>query len=293
MSTLTMPAPGRGSGTARLPAARRFLTALGNEIRKGLIFAWSEKLQIILELPMFIVLILLLGPLLGAGHQIAAGHLNWTLDSHRMSVIVVAFLPVFFFYFQSVKLFWRMLGEIQSGTLEQVYLSPLPSWLVAAAGRLAAAIIETLILMGVVYGIVSAFVTLHFHWTFAALVPMGFLIITGIGYSLIIAGMTLLWKRIQLLQETILTLVMIFAISALPLFTVAGWFAGIGRVFPATADVASLYGVMLGGRGVTGAWGTGGLVWVIVTAAAYLAAGILAFRVLERATKVRGALGAY
>jgi hypothetical protein len=71
-----------------------------------------------------------------------------------------------------------------------------------------AAIIETLILMGIAYGVISAFVTLHFHWAVAALLPATFLIITGIGYSLIIGGMTLLWKRIQLLQEGVLMLVM-------------------------------------------------------------------------------------
>jgi len=271
----------------------RFLTALGNEIRKGLLFAWSERLQIAMELPFFALFILLLGPMLGAGHQIAAGHLNWTLNSGRISLIVVALVPAMFFYFQAVKLFWRLLAEIQAGTIEQVYLSPLPSWLVAAAGRLAAAIIETLLLMGVAYGVTSAFVTLRFHWTFAALVPMTFLIISGIGYSLIIAGMTLLWKRIQLLNDTLLMLVMVFAVTALPLITVPGWFTGISRVFPVTADVASLYGVMLGHRGITGLWGTGGLLWVAVTAAAYLAAGIIIFRMLERFTKVRGALGAY
>src|SRR6266542_3499165 len=238
----------------------RFLTALGNEIRKGLWFAWSERLQIAMELPFFTVFILLLGPMLGAGHQIAAGHLSWTLDSRRISLLLVGFLPAMFFYFQAVKLFWRLLGEIQAGTIEQVYLSPLPSWPVAAAGRLTAAILETLVLIGVTYGLVSAFVTPHLHWTAAALVPMAFLVLTGVGYSLIIAGMTLLWKRIQLLQETFLLLVQFFAISALPLLSVPGWFAGIGRLFPVTSAVASLFGV---------------------------------FRVLERITKTRGTLGAY
>ena len=60
---------------------------------------------------------------------------------------------------------------------------------------------------------------------------------------------------------------------------------GIGRVFPVISAVASLYGVMLGHRGVTGPRGTGGLVWAAVTAAAYLAAGILAFRAGERASR--------
>jgi ABC-2 type transport system permease protein len=138
---------------------------------------------------------------------------------------MVALLPAMFI-FQAVKLFWRLLAEIQACTIEQVYLSPLPSWLVAAAGRLTAAIIEKLILVGVVYGIVSAFVTLHFHWTAAALVPMAFLMVTGVGYSLIIAAMTLLWKPIQLLRETILMLVVIFAVTALPLISGPGWFTG-------------------------------------------------------------------
>lgn len=289
MTACTIPAPGRTAPAARFRSARRVLTALGNEIGKGLPFAWAEKLQIFLEMPFFIIMVLLLGPLLGAGHQIAAGRLAWTLNSQRVSVLTVAFIPFFLFYMQSVKLFWRLLGEIQTGTIEQVYLSPLPSWLVAAAGRVVAALIETLILAGVLYGIVSAFVTLRFHWTFAALLPTASLIITGTGYSLIIGGMTLLWKRIQLLQEGVLMLVMVFAFAALPVFTVPGWFAGVGRVLPLT----SLYGVMLGHRGVTGLWGTGGLVWLIVTAAAYLSAGITVFRVLERATKARGTLGAY
>ena len=88
-------------------------------------------------------------------------------------------------------------------------------------------------------------------------------------------------------------LAQIFAVTALPLIAVPGWFTVISRVFPVTADVASLYQVMLGHRGVTGLWGTGGLLWAAVTAAAYLATGITVFRALERVTRTCGTLGAY
>jgi hypothetical protein len=71
---------------------------------------------------------------------------------------VLAFLPAMVLYFQAVKLFWRLLGEIQSGTLEQV---PAASWLVAAAGRVVAALIETLIVVAAIYSTVSAFVPLQ------------------------------------------------------------------------------------------------------------------------------------
>lgn len=77
------------------------------------------------------------------------------------------------------------------------------------------------------------------------------------------------------------------------LIAVPGWFSSLGRFLPATAVTASLYGALIGHRGVTGLWGTGGLVWHLVTAAAYLAAGILAFRLGERTARTRGTIGAY
>jgi hypothetical protein len=117
--------------------------------------------------------------------------------------------------------------------------------------------------------------------------------VTGVGYSLIIGGMTLVWKRTQLLQEGFLRLVMVFAVAALPVIAVPGWFVGLGRVFPVTSAVASLYGVLIARRPVTVPWGTGGLVWLLVTAAACLTAGILAYRVGERAARTRGSLARY
>lgn len=76
------------------------------------------------------------------------------------------------------------------------------------------------------------------------------------------------------------------------LIAVPGWFSSLGRFLPATAVTASLYGALIGHRGVTGLWGTGGLVWLLVTAA-YLAAGILAFRLGERTARTRGTIGAH
>lgn len=269
------------------------LVSLGNEIRKGLHIAWSERVQIILELPFFALLIILLGPLLGAGSDIVTGHVVWTLQSGRTSLLVLGFVPSLVFYFQAVKLFWRLLGEIQSGTLEQVYLSPLPPWLVVVVGRLVAALIETLIVVGVTYGIVSAFVPLHYFWNVDALLPTALLILTGVGYSLVVGGITLIWRRIAPIQEAFLLLVVVFAVSALPVFTIPRWFSDLGRIFPVTSAVASLYRVLITQKPVTGLWGTGGLIPLLITTAAYLAAGVLAFNLGSRVAKVRGSLGSY
>lgn len=174
-------------------SSRTFM-ALGNEVRKGLRFAWSERLQILIELPMFAAFILLLGPLLGQGDQLARGTVAWSLDSATTSVMVVWFVPFMFFYMQVVKMFWRLLGEIQAGTIEQVFLTPLPPWLVVAAGRVLAALAETLLVAAATFGIVSLFVRVRIDWDVAALLPAAMVVVSSIGVSLIIAGATLVWN---------------------------------------------------------------------------------------------------
>ncbi len=141
-------------------------------------------------MPFFVIFILLLGPVITAG-GVASGHVHWSLHSGKTQVLVVMFVPAMFFYFQAVKLFWRLLADIQAGTIEQVYLSPLPSWLTAAAGRLAAALIETLFVAGVTLGVVAALAPLHYAWQASALLPFALLVVTGFGYLLIIGGVTL------------------------------------------------------------------------------------------------------
>jgi ABC-2 type transport system permease protein len=266
--------------------------ALGNEVRKGLLHAFSERLQILIELPMFAVFILLLGPTLGQGHAIAAGHLHWSLQSGRTSVLVVWFVPFIFFYMQVVKTFWRLLGEIQSGTIEQVHLSPLPSWLVVAAGRVLAALAETILVAAGTYGIVSIFVPLHVAWSLSALPGLAEVVVSATGVSLIVAGATLVWKRIQLVNDTVLMIVFLLSSAAIPLVAVPTWWADTSRAFPLTAAVASLYQVLIAHH-APGLWGMGGLAWLAVTAAGYLAAGIFAFSLGEHVAKRRGTLGRY
>ncbi|MGH3448840.1 MAG: ABC transporter permease [Nocardioidaceae bacterium] len=270
-----------------------FVTVLTNEVCKGLRFAWSERLQILIELPMFAAFIVLLGPLLGQGQQVVGGQVSWSLDSGSTSILVVWFVPFIFFYMQVVKMFWRLLGEIQAGTIEQVYLSPLPSWLVAAAGRAVAAFLETLMVAAGTYGIVSAFVPIHIDWNVAAALPAVMAIVASVGASLMVAGATLVWKRIQLVNDTVLMVVMLFSASAVPLVDVPHWWAAASHFFPLTDVVGSLYRTLVADQSVTAPWGIGGLVPTLVAPSAYLAVGVLVFSLGERAAKRRGTLGRY
>ncbi|MGH3351963.1 MAG: hypothetical protein ACRDPS_14945 [Nocardioides sp.] len=174
----------------------------------------------------------------------------------------------------------------------QVFRSPLPSWLVVAAGRVVAAFLETVFVAAATYGLVSLFVPLRIDWTAAALLPLLMGAVAAIGVSLGVAGATLVWKRMHLVNDTLMVIVMLFSASALPLIEVAGWWAAIGRVLPLTDVVGGPYRTLIADQQLL-AWGTGGYVPALLVALGYLLLGVLIFTWGERTAKRRGTLGRY
>jgi ABC-type polysaccharide/polyol phosphate export permease len=277
----------------RTLGVRAAIIAVSNEIAKGLVNAWGERTQIVIELPLFIIFFLLISLILGQGEEIARGRLAWAFHPRQVSWLFLGFVPYSFFYLQTVKLFWRLLGEIQTGTLEQVYLSPLPSWLVAMAGRVVAAVVETLLVVGALYLAVYLVVPFHVNWRLEMVLPLAFIVVGGVGHSLIIGGLTLIWKRIEMINDLLLTTIMVFSGALVPLAPMPGWMAVIGRLLPLTHGVASLRSVLLDGRSFTVLGGDGSLIWLTGAAAVWFLAGVLFFQWAEAIAKGQGSLGRY
>lgn len=282
-----------GNEAAARPAVglRAVVTGISNEVYKGLLFGWSERVQIAIELPLFIAFFLLFAVLTGRGEEVVAtGEILWSLEPQRTSWLFVGFTAFALFYLQSVKLFWRLLGEIQSGTLEQVHLSPLPSWLVVAAGRVVAALIETVVVVSMMFAITNLFADLDVPWRVEATVPLLFLIAASIGYSLVLGGLTLILKRVEILSDLMLVPVWVASGMFIPLAAMPTWLATFGRVMPITHPLHSLRQVLFEAGSFDVAWGDGGLVWVAVSALGWLLVGILMFGIGERVARQQGSL---
>ncbi|HZA41743.1 MAG TPA: ABC transporter permease [Actinomycetota bacterium] len=265
-------------------------TAVGNETVKGLRHGWGERLQILIELPLFVIFVLLLGYTVGQGEAIAeTGRVDWALDPRHMTWLFVGLAIFVYTYLHLQKMFWRLLAEIQSGTLEQTYLSPLPSWVHVVGGRVLAAIAETAIVVAVMFAVTSLMVRLELNWRLDALVPVALLILGAAGLALMIAGITLIWKRIQMLNDLVLLAVFFFSGAVLPRAEMPAWAEAVGTPLFMTHAVAGVRTVMLDGHSL--AWGgTGGLGWMVGSAAAWFVAGLAVFRVCERLAMRQGSL---
>jgi ABC-2 type transport system permease protein len=274
------------------PGPRATAVAIGNEIDKGLRFGWDERKQILLELAMFVPLFLLFAAVAGQGDAIVAGRFEWAFDDRRTGWLLVGFVLGMFFYLQAQKLFWRLLGEIQAGTLEQVYLSPLPSWVVAATGRVLASLVETTFVVGTLYAVVALSVGVDVDWHPAVLVPVVFLVVGSVGYSLAIGALTLLWKRIEVLNDLLLLVVFFASGMMVSLDEMPDWIAAVGRFLPVTHPIAAARRVLLDGEGLA-LTGDGGLLWMILLAAGWFAVGAVAFHAADRAVRRDGTLTRY
>ena len=261
---------------------RAFATAIGNEIEKGLIDLWRGKVASLLELILFALFFLAIMFAVGRG----------TFHREQVAPLLIGFVGYIFFRMQTNRLFWGLLGEMQSGTLEQMYLSPLPSWLLTIGLQVASiveAVISALLLSLFIELVVQ--VPLPLHW--AALIPLVLLVLGSVGYSLILGGLTLLFKRLEILKELFQIVVLIFGGVLVSLDRMPGWMATMARFLPLTPGVEVLRKILLDGVSLGQLSGDGTLWWGLCSAVAYLALGIGIFRWCERIAKRRGTLGQY
>lgn len=285
MSDTTLPRlPGWSTGHTAV--------AVANEVHKGLVHAWAERRQIGLELAMFVPMFLLFAGLVGQGQAIVERQFDWRLDPGATAWLFLGFAAFMFFYLQAQKLFWRLVGEIQTGTFEQVHLSPLPTWVVAAAGRVTAAVVETAVVVGVLYLGVRVVVPIPLTWHAHALLALVALVVAGVGYSLAIGGLALVWKRTEVLNDGIHMVVLFLGGAMVPLAQLPGPLAAMGRTLPITHPVAALRTTLLDGHALA-ALGDGGLVWLGVAAIGWLALGAGVFGLGDHAARRSGTLSRY
>jgi ABC-2 type transport system permease protein len=252
------------------PGVRVFAAAIGNEITKGLIDLWRGKIASLLELILFALFFLAI--LFALGRE--------AFHREQVAPLLLGFVGYLFFHMQTNRLFWGLLGEMQSGTLEQMYLSPLPSWLLTV-GLQAASVVEATLSALVLYLLINLGVPVSFPLQWAALLPLVLLVVSSVGYSLILGGLTLLFKRLEILKEMFQIIVLIFGGVFVSLDRMPAWMATIARFLPLTPGVEVLRKTLLDGVSL------GTLLWLGGNAAAYLLLGIVAFRWCERMAKRR------
>jgi ABC-2 type transport system permease protein len=181
--------------------------------------------------------------------------------------------------------------ETQTGTLEQAALSPPPLVMIVLLRDLAS-YVEMLVRFSLVLGIAMAVTGARFHLDIGGFSLLLTLMYAGMeGLGLILAGLTLLYKRIATLAQ--FAVMLVFGLAILPLNGLPGWMGGFVANFPFTQALILMREVGVKGTSVGTLLADGSLTRLAVNSAVYLILGLVAFGWAERTAREWGTLNQY
>lgn len=281
MATTALTAP-----TATAPAYRLGLRMLGNETGKALRVMWAHKAPLALGLAYVAMLYWVMQVFIGGGR----------LVGEVLAMTFVAFIGYVVLYIASLRMVGGVLEEMYTGTLEQSLLSPLRPW-VASTGRLAAALVEGLVIAAVVAGfnlvvlLAVQGVELRFQWS--ALVPLAVTLVDIAGFVLLLGAIALVINSIGAIIHVVQNVILMLNGAFIPVFVFPDWLQIASKIFiPTTLGLDGTRQVLVAGVPLDQVWSNGTLPWAVVHAAVLLVLGWAAYQAAIRRGLREGRLGA-
>ena len=260
----------------------RALIATFNETYKGLQIQWSYRFNMIGELLtigfVFIGIAFFMG--------------NGRLDSANLSSAFLGYIIWFYALTAISNMAWGLREEMQSGTMEQMYMSPAPVGLILL-GRTLANMIITTIMVTLMSIPLMLLLQIRLPLPMAGL-PVFILTLAGLyGFGYIIGGAVLIFKQVETFANLIQNMLLFVNGSFLPVTRLPGWLALLAKTLPSTQGIIVLRRVLLDNQSLAAVWQDGSLVWLTVHSALYFFGGLAIFSFCERVAKRRGSLGQY
>lgn len=258
-----------------------FARGFAAEVGKGwlnLLAGWRPLLIQMITFPLFYLLIVLF---MGRGE----------LREELLLPTLLGMVALTFIHEQINRVFWSYLGDIQSGVLEQTYLTPLPS-AALILGRQVAAVIAALPTALAV--LATGAVVTRVPFDVRILVPLAAIVVGTCGLALVLCGLTLVFKRIEIITQLSVAVYGLAGGTLVPLAAMPDPIEWVSRVLvPVAPGVEAMRDLLIGGHSLAAlpsGWGIG---WLLVQPLLLVGAGVVLFARLEGLAKRRGTLGRY
>ncbi|MFO7545767.1 MAG: hypothetical protein R6W77_09750 [Trueperaceae bacterium] len=180
---------------------------------------------------------------------------------------------------------WEITTEATRGTLEQLYMTTTPAWFVLLTRMVATLAVNVVLLAAMVaLSMATARQWLNLDLVaVAAILPPMLLAVVGLGFM--VAGLAIVFKQIQAMLQIVQFVFMAMAfvpIAAAPVLELA----------PAVKGIDMARQVLAEGRALA-SFAAGDWFSLLASGVAYLALGLIVFRLCERRAMTRGLLGQY
>src|SRR6266567_2000797 len=261
----------QGAGGRRRPWVVAATRAVLNETQKGLWLLWGHRTVVLLEILTFVAFYPFLQFVLG----------NGTIQRALVLSTLLPFLAVPLLYLAILKLVSDLLEEVNSGTFEQMHLSPFsPAALLV--GRLGALLLEGLVIAVVIGVVMTWWLGVSIPLRPAGLLPAALTVIDIAGFALLIGGLALALPQIGAIAHLFSGLIFLLNGTLIPLEWYPTWVQTLARFLPTTLGVEVTRKVVLEGQSLSSVWADGTLPWLIIHTAGLAVLGWLVFLLNDR-----------
>lgn len=275
-TTLTVPTTAERLGLG--------LRMLGNETSKGLRVMWVHKGPLVMQLALMSVTYWIVQLFIGGGSFV----------NELLAMTFAGYLAFIVAYIALLRMAAGLLEDMFSGTLEQSLLSPLRPW-VQSTGRLAAAIVESVVTAAVVaaaYLIIFAVLGVDLTFQWSAVIPIVVTIIDIAGFAMFIGGIALIVNSIGAIVHVIQQFILFLNGGFIPLFVFPHGIEVTAKFVPSALGVDATRRLTTTGESLGQVWADGTLPWAIVHAAVLLILGWTVYQAAIRRGLREGRLGA-
>jgi len=257
------------------------LRIMWNEIRKGLLVSWHYKFNLLNE---FITL--------GVNFVGTALLMNYgKTDLHTYGPALLGYI-VWVYAYYVLNVGYTLTLEGRSGTLEQLYMSPVHPAVIFIGTTLATLTSSTIMIIIMSFALmIICNITVPFS---LVMIPLIAITLVGlIGFGLGIAGAALLYKNVAGFVDLISTLLFYLNGSMLQIDHLPSWAQLVAKTLPTTQGIIVLRGAVFDKIPIQQLWHVGSLYWLIINSALYFLGGLCLFLYAERLARQHGKLGLY
>jgi ABC-2 type transport system permease protein len=257
--------------------------ALVNETVKVLLHQWSYRVNLLIDIVMFGAVFLGMTVWMGDGEAAR-------LESRAS--FFMAYMVWLFLLAALSTMTWGIREETVTGTLEQMAMGDYPMSVLIlgrSIGRFIFTILQALFIGSIIAVILN--ISLDFRWE---ILPVFLLTMIGIyGFSYILGGLTIVFKRVESMTNLLHNLVLFANGTFVAIEHFADWVQFIVKLVPTTQGIVVLRQMMFEGMSLGDVWNDGSLVFLTVHSVVIFLLGMIFFRWCEQVAKSRGTLGQY
>lgn len=253
-----------------------------NEAYKSLLHLWSYRYNTLAEMVQRGISFLAISLLLGKGHWEAA----------QMAFILCGWIMTFYARTILFQVNDGVTEEARSGTLEQMYMSPVSSGFLLLGRVFAILLVATLMvsLSAVALSILVG-IQLPLHWE--ALPVIALTLVGVFGFSFLLGGAALVYKSVHSLADLTQDLLLFVNGTFISIALLPDWLRTIGLVLPTTYGITVLRAVVLNGSSLGALINDHSLLLLTAHSATYFFGGWLFYAWCERFARQQGSLGQY